>query len=190
MNRPKVILAVDLDGTLIGADLLIQSLKASLSRDPLTPFRAARALLQGGRPALKRVLAATGSPSPAALPYKKAVIEYVREWRSGGGRAVLVTAADHMLAEAVAEHVGLFDEVHGTSAGRNLKGATKARFLVERYGKGGFVYVGDSVADLDVWESACAAVTVDASLRLRRRVEALGRPVEHLASGAPERRGR
>lgn len=183
-------LAVDLDGTLIATDLLLESFRSACRRDVLTPARAGWALLRGGRPGLKRALAASGPLEPAALPYNAAVISYVRKWRQNGGRAALVTAADHGLAESVARHVAIFDEVHGTRPGHNLKGAAKARFLVDRFGDAGFVYVGDSTADLDVWAHARGGVTVGASARLRARVEALGRPVEHLpgarAAGPPK----
>lgn len=59
-------------------------------------------------------------------------------------------------------------------APRNLKGAVKAAFLEERFGAGGFAYMGDAAADLPVWQVAGRAITVNASAALRRRVEALG----------------
>ncbi len=45
--------------------------------------------------------------------------------------------------------------------GVNLKGAAKAAALVERFGEGGFDYVGDTRADLPVWAKAQDAWVVE-----------------------------
>lgn len=180
------VLAVDLDGTLIRTDLLHENFWAAVARDPLVPLRAAVVLASQGRSGLKGWLAGRWAFDPTLIPQTAAVIEAIRLWREQGGRTALVTAADQRLADTIASHIGLFDEVHGTRPGHNLKGAAKARFLVQRYGKGGFAYIGDSVADLRVWPHASLAVTVGASPELRRRVAALGVPVEHLE--APQAR--
>lgn len=177
-----MVLAVDLDGTLIRTDLLHENFWDAVARDPLVPLRAAAVLVSRGRSGLKGWLAGSWVFDPSRIPLTPAVIEAIRSWRAQGGRTALVTAADHRLAETIASHVGLFDEVHGTRPGHNLKGAAKARFLVRRFGQGGFAYIGDSAADLRVWPQASLAVTVGASPRLRRRVEGLGVPVEHLAA--------
>ena len=79
--------------------------------------------------------------------------------------------------------VNLFDEAHGSDGQHNLKGAAKARFLEERYGAGGFAYIGDSAADLPVWDASAKSVSVDASPALQRQVAAQGGDSEHLQSG-------
>ena len=182
------VLAVDLDGTLLRTDLLHESFWAALARHWWAPVAAVQALAGQGRPGLKRRLAELGPVDVARLPYDPEVIARVRRWRAEGGRTVLVTAADTTLAACVAEHLGLFDEVHGSEPGRNLKGPAKAAFLTERFGAQGFVYAGDSTADLPVWEAAAGAITITPSAGLRDRVtaamSATGRPVEHLPAEA------
>jgi 4-hydroxybenzoate polyprenyltransferase len=79
----------------------------------------------------------------------------------------------------------LFDEVHGSKDGRNLKGAEKARFLEDRYGAGGFDYIGDSPADGQVWESARTAITVGAGDRLKRTAAAANANVVHVSPPTP-----
>jgi 4-hydroxybenzoate polyprenyltransferase len=112
----------------------------------------------------------------------------VRAARAAGRRTVLVTAAAQRQAEAVAEATGLFDEVFGSAGGRNLKGEVKAAFLAERYGAGGFDYIGDSRADLPVWAQARRAITVNAGPGLRRAAATANGEVEHL--DPPGTRGR
>ena len=177
-NRP--VLVVDLDGTLLRSDILYETFWSALGRDWRTPFAAAFALA-GGRAALKRRLAAAADIDPALLPYDPAVTAYVAEWRAAGGRTALVTASDAGPAGAIAAHLGLFDEVHGSDGVRNLKGAEKADFLARRFGDGGFAYMGDAPADLPVWRRAARAITVNAPAALRARA---GPAAEHLGTPA------
>ncbi len=94
---------------------------------------------------------------------------------------MLATAADAALARAVADHLGLFDDVLASDGQTNLKGAAKAAALRARF-PGGFVYCGDARPDLDVWRAAEGAVPVNAPRRVRTRIAA---PV--LAEFPPER---
>jgi 4-hydroxybenzoate polyprenyltransferase len=179
------VLVVDLDGTLILSDMLFESFWAGLADDWRTPFASVRALVSG-RAALKRRLARQASVSVESLPFNEDVIARVRDWRASGGRAALVSASDATLVEAVADHLGLFDEVFGSDGEINLKGACKSRFLESRYGARGYAYIGDSAADLPVWRNAARAITANAPTTLRRRVAALGGDHDHI--GAPSRR--
>ena len=90
-------------------------------------------------------------------------MRYLREQKAAGRSLVLVTAAHHSIANAVAVHLsGLFDEVLATTEGRNLKGRVKAQVLTEKFGDGGFTYAGNGAADLAVWRHAGAAIPVGA----------------------------
>jgi 4-hydroxybenzoate polyprenyltransferase len=95
-----------------------------------------------------------------------------------------VTASDQALAEAIADHLGIFNEVHGSDGTLNLKGEKKGKFLEERFGKNGFAYMGDAAADLPVWQRAEKAITVNAPASLRREAERVCETVEHLTTAA------
>lgn len=174
-------LVVDLDGTLIKGDMLHETFWSALSRDWRIPFVALRALGHG-RAALKRRLAEAAEFNAATLPYDQEALRRIRDWRADGGRVALVTASDQRVADAIAEHLGLFDETHGSDGARNLKGEVKAAFLVEAFGEGGFAYMGDTKADLAVWAKAGKAITVNAPSALRREAEAVCADVEHLGA--------
>ena len=122
------VLVVDLDGTLLRSDILYESFWSALGRDWRSPFAALMAL-GSGRATLKKHLANAARVDVTTLPYDPAVIAYVEAWRLGGGRTALVTASDQTIADQVAAHLGLFDEVHGSDGELNLKGSTKAEFL-------------------------------------------------------------
>ena len=152
-------LCVDLDGTLIRSDMLIEGVLASVV-NPLL-YRALLGLRSGNRAAFKRAVAAASEFDPALLPYHNRLLVFLREQKALGRRLVLVTAADETLAHRVAAHLGLFDEVLASDGVRNLKGPHKAEVLIERFGQGGFSYVGDSRADLHVWRAARIGVLVN-----------------------------
>lgn len=166
------VLAVDLDGTLLRSNMLHETFWSAFARDWRTPFLAIMYLFRG-RAALKERLARDTQVDVAHLPYDPDVLEFVRDWRSRGGATALVTATNQRLANAIAAHLGGFDEVHGSDAQRNLKAREKADFLVERYGRGGFSYIGDSKADLPVWREARYALVRHNSSRLRKQASAI-----------------
>ncbi|WP_445679210.1 UbiA family prenyltransferase [Radicibacter daui] len=178
------VLVVDLDGTLIHTDTLVENFWAALATSPSILVTAASALFSGPA-ALKAALADASALDVAVLPYNAAVLEFVTAWRAAGGRTALVTAADRRIAEAVARHVGLFDEVHGSDGEHNLKGEAKAAFLTGRFGLRGFDYIGDAAADLPVWRQARRVIVVAPSERLAARLDAGGQDVVTLANPRP-----
>jgi 4-hydroxybenzoate polyprenyltransferase len=172
-------LAVDLDGTLCRTDTLHEALLMYVSRHPAA-LLSVPGWLTGGRAAFKARLAEVNVVPGDALPLNQTVLDRVRAAQAEGRPVFLISAADQRQAEAVAASLGLFDEVIGTHDGRNLKGQAKADYLTERFGHGGFDYVGDATADLPVWAAARRAITVGAGPRLRHAVEAVNGAVEHL----------
>lgn len=182
-SEPREILVVDLDGTLLRSDMLYESFWSAFGRDWRSPFLSAAALSRG-RASLKRHLATAAFIEASTLPYDRKVIAFIEEWRESGGRTALVTASDQALAQAIADHLGIFDEVHGSDGSLNLKGEKKGNVLEERFGKKGFAYMGDAAADLPAWQRAAKAITVNAPAALRREAERVCETVEHLATEA------
>jgi 4-hydroxybenzoate polyprenyltransferase/phosphoserine phosphatase len=166
---PEPILYVDLDGTLVTTDLLHESFLAALKRSPWIAIQCVGWLLQG-RARLKEELAARAALDVTTLPYRESVLAYLREERARGRHIVLATASWTGLAEAVARHLGLFDEVLATSRECNFKGDAKAKRLLERCGAKGFDYIGDSSADFPIWAQSRHAYVVDVTGRLVGRM--------------------
>lgn len=179
----NTVLVVDLDGTLLKSDLLYESFWSAFGRNWRSPFLSVAALGRG-KAALKTYLRSEADVDATSLPYDEAVIEYVRAHRAQGGRTALVTASNQVFANIIAEHLQMFDEVHGSDAALNLKGPNKASFLLERFGDVGFCYMGDEAADLPVWQVSDKVVTVNAAPSVRQQAELLGKPFEHLATTA------
>jgi 4-hydroxybenzoate polyprenyltransferase/phosphoserine phosphatase len=178
-------LIVDLDGTILRSDMLLETFWSAFSKDLRTPMRAGAALLKG-KAVLKRYLADASSVDVTSLPYDEDVLAYVRNWREGGGKVVLVTATDQKLAQEIASYLGIFDGVHGSDGETNLKSENKAAFIRERYGD--FAYIGDSSADIPVWSAATKAITVNASTTLQQAARQAAPETEHLHSSSPSLR--
>jgi 4-hydroxybenzoate polyprenyltransferase len=114
-----------------------------------------------------------------ALPVREDFTAFLEQEKARGREVHLVTAADQALADRVAARIGVFDSVQGSSGLRNLKGSHKRAFLEQRF-PDGFVYAGDSWADLQVWRSSAAdgLVLVGASSGTARAAARLGKPIE------------
>jgi 4-hydroxybenzoate polyprenyltransferase len=181
MSRPLV---VDLDGTLIRTDMLVESASQFLIQHPFQFFKPLLWLLRG-KTTLKTELAKRVQIEVSALPYNAEVLDWLRAEKQTGRRIVLATASHRMIAEQVAQHLQLFDEVLATEGDTNLKSAAKAQALVDRYGEGAFDYVGNDWPDLQVWAKAHTAHVVDAPAPLLKRVQAQGRVGQVFDSGMP-----
>jgi hypothetical protein len=150
-------------------------------------LKAGAKFITGGRAALKQSLAAGATVDVAHLPYKNVVLDEIRSAKEQGAHVVLATASDRSFAQAVADHLGLFDEVMASDGSVNLKGEAKTAALVDRFGAAGFSYLGDSAADLPVWAASREAISVDAPAALKGRIKAP--EVRHLEGAAREGQG-
>lgn len=170
-------LCVDLDGTLTPIDTLHESLLDLAKQAPGALLQLPR-WIAAGRAPFKREVAARVQLDAASLPYNEKLLDWLREQRDAGRHLVLATAAHRSIAEAVAAHLGIFDEVIATGDGDNLHGDGKRRALVARFGERGYDYVGNEAADLAVWRSARGAVVVgDTRLAARAFAIAAAGPV-------------
>ncbi len=166
-------LVVDLDGTLIKSDLLIESFFGRIGKDPASIFSLLLAL-RHGKARFKSVLAESSDFDPAELPYDEAVLDLIKEARAGGRQVYLASASNAKFVAAVARHLGLFTDYFGSDATTNRSAHAKADLLVEAFGEGGFDYIGNDEADLPVWAAASKRIGVRTSPRLAAKLAVLG----------------
>jgi 4-hydroxybenzoate polyprenyltransferase len=160
-------LCVDLDGTLIRGDILIDSLLRLVRNRPLALLRLPFWLI-GGKQSLKSHVANHAPPPELPPPVNEATLDFLNKEKAKGRKIILATASHENSLGAIR---GLFpfDEILSTNDSTNLKGPNKARLLKERFGENGFDYVGDSTADEAVWRVARKAIVVQRSRRLVKR---------------------
>ncbi|MEL6737269.1 MAG: haloacid dehalogenase-like hydrolase, partial [Pseudomonadota bacterium] len=123
---------------------------------------------------LKAQIAQRVTPDAETLPYNSSVLEEIGNARSQGRPVVLATASPTEWANAVAQHLGLFDSVEASDGQTNLSARTKANKLRGRFGKRGYDYIGNSKADIAVWEDAREALVVPGERAAGRYATASG----------------
>ncbi|HDS1581874.1 TPA: UbiA family prenyltransferase [Stenotrophomonas maltophilia] len=163
MQRTDRALCVDLDGTLLRSDLLYESLLTLLASNPLYVFLLPLWLLRG-KAALKREIASRVTLPVEFLPYDERVLELLKTTEQRP--RVLCSASDSGLVNAIAAHLGVFDEVMASDGQRNLAGHHKADALNARFGAGHYDYMGNASVDLQVWKHAGGAYVVNAGTGL------------------------
>jgi phosphoserine phosphatase len=169
MSQPS--LCVDLDGTLIAIDTLRECLRILVREKPwLSPLLPL--YLLRGRAAFKDRLAQLVELEPGRLPYRQQVVEFLQEEQARGRRLILATAAHRRIAEAVARHLGIFDAVIASDREYNQKGVFKLAAIRDVARSDVFDYMGDSIADLPIFQAARVAILVHPSKRLLRRARA------------------
>ncbi len=172
-------LCVDLDGTLVKSDTLVDGLCVLARTSPATLLRLP-IWLMGGKAALKREVTARAPLDPAYLPYNDALVLYLREQAATGRPLYLSTGADHALADRVAKHLGIFEEVFSSDGCTNLTGARKLQLLETRFGRGGFAYVGNSHADLPLLRVSAGAMLANPAPGLQSTLRRRKIPVENV----------
>lgn len=183
-------LVVDLDGTLVSSDLLIETAFAELGRRPRSLLDIIAALSRG-KAALKHRLAEPADFDPSLLPYDPEVLALIRQATAEGRPVYLASASNRRLVEKVADHLGLFAGWFASDETTNLAGALKAKQLVEAFGERGFDYVGNDAADLPIWEVAARAIAIRTPARVKRRLSKSAYDVDHLpATGRAGEPGR
>jgi len=164
-------LCVDLDGTIVRSDTLLEGIFAlPLNSRLLWCFSG----LFSSRAVFKKRIAESCNLNPALLPYNQELLAYLQQQKAAGRSLILVTAADITTARLVAGHLEIFDEVIASDGAENVKGRTKAAILTSRFGEKGFVYAGNSRADLPVWRAANSAVIVNASRNVAGAARRIG----------------
>src|SRR6185312_781091 len=162
-------LCVDLDGTLIRTDLLLESAVSLLKQNPLYLFAYPLWLLRG-RANLKHEIATRVHLDATTLPYDGRLLDALRTEHTHRP-VILCTASNQVFAKRVAQHLGTFSAVMATDGTRNLSGSTKAAALVDRFGESGFDYAGNEGRDIAIWRHARNAWVVNGSADLADRAD-------------------
>jgi 4-hydroxybenzoate polyprenyltransferase len=181
LSKPLV---VDLDGTLLRSDVLIESGFAYLKSAPYRFYKPLVWLMRGGKPGLKTHLADETDIDVASLPYDRTVLDWLSAERAAGRSLVLATACSERYARAISDHLGLFDRTFASDEATNLAAARKRDQLVAEYGEKGFDYVGNSRDDVPVWRSAERAYVVNPDTGVERAARRIGN-VERVIDSRP-----
>lgn len=171
-------LCVDLDGTLVKSDTLIDSLLVLLRTRPLQTLRLPGMVLKG-KAAFKAFVTSSVALDVVHLPYNRTLLQYLHAERARGREIYLATGADERLARRVADHLGIFTDVLGSDGATNLTGNKKLNGLKARLDSSAFDYVGNDTPDLPLLAQATEAMVANPSPGLRRGMKSRGiQPVQ------------
>lgn len=158
----KQVIAVDLDGTVTWTDTLHESVLVLVRNKPFILFMIPFWFIKGIAH-VKSKVSEHCMLDVTTIPYNLILIDWLKEQKSKGKKIVLCTAANERVAQAIAKHLNLFDDVIASDANTNLKSVKKRKLLEERFGNKGYDYAGNSSADIKVWAGASHAIIVNAS---------------------------
>jgi 4-hydroxybenzoate polyprenyltransferase/phosphoserine phosphatase len=145
-NVADVPLCVDLDGTLVKSDTLVDTVLVLARQDPVTVLRFP-GWVMAGKAAFKRRVSSLAAIDVERLPYNRPLLEYLREEHAKGRKIWLATGADTLLAERVATHLRIFAGVLASDGAVNLTGKNKLAAFQDRFPQG-FCYIGNAAPDL------------------------------------------
>jgi len=157
-------LIVDLEGSLVRCDLESEAALLAVRTDWSRLWSILRWLATGNF-RIKRQLARLSRIDASGLPYRREVLELLEAEKAQGRRLVLVTGGSRNTAEAVADHLGLFDAVLVAEPSSTTK-ADKLQ-AIEQFCRGcdasDFAYLGNARTDSAVWDRARERISVSAA---------------------------
>lgn len=161
---------VDLDGTLIKSDLLLESILLLIKRNPLSAFMVPLWLLKG-RANLKHQLAKRVDIPYQLLPQNPEFHTYIKQQDEAGRDIVLISASNQQQVREISDHWGVFIDAVGSDEQVNLKAETKLLRIMELNQQSEFSYAGNSSADIPIWQEADEVVMVNCAESLARKLK-------------------
>jgi 4-hydroxybenzoate polyprenyltransferase/phosphoserine phosphatase len=168
---------VDLDGSLLHTDLLIESFFQLVKERPgLVPSFLTH--LMKSKSEMKSWVADKTTLEIKTLPFREDLLVFLREEKRKGTKIILATASHEKWAEKVALHLDLFDHVIATSKSCNMKGAAKSEAIVSYCSQEGisdWTYVGDSRSDFPIWHASNSCILAGGTNKIESKLVASGK---------------
>jgi 4-hydroxybenzoate polyprenyltransferase len=160
-------LCVDLDGTLVKNDTLVDGLLVMVRTHSRAVWQIPGWIFRG-KAHLKQEVGERVQLDVAHLPYNRPLLTYLEQQKALGRTLYLATGADRHLAERIARHLGLFSGVLASDGEVNLTANHKLEALQSRFGDTGFDYIGNARPDLPLLRSAQTPMIANPDGALRR----------------------
>jgi len=143
-------LCVELDGALSPVYAFQESVISLLRHAPGWLLSPSTWRAQTNTVNRQRILA-KASIDATIWPLNDELLAWLRAEKAAGRQLILLAEAPAAATTALATKLDLFDEVMVSDAHGSLSSENKADTLVERFGQGGFDYVGNGRTSARVW---------------------------------------
>jgi 4-hydroxybenzoate polyprenyltransferase len=151
---------VDLDGTLVKSDTLVDSLLVMVRTHPLDLLKVPGWIAQG-KAKLKAEVTRRVTLNVAHLPYNKPLMAFLEQQHGRGRKLYLATGADTTLAVRIAQHTNLFEGVLASDGKTNLTGTNKLDSFERHFPEQGFDYIGNARPDVPLLAAAKQAMVAN-----------------------------
>lgn len=177
-------ICVDLDGTLVKSDTLLDTVLVLARQRPVTLLSFPKWTAEG-KAAFKKTVSSLAQIDVTALPYNQPLLEYLRQQHAEGRELYLATGADTLLAERVASHLGIFRGVLASDGSTNLTGHNKLAALRQRFPQG-FCYIGNARPDVPLLTCCMQPMVANPDPGLRAGMRSAGiSPVRSFQDASP-----
>ena len=170
--RPGLALCVDLDGTLVKSDTLVDSVLVMARQHPAKLVKIPGWIAKG-KASFKREVTGAVTLDVEHLPYNRPLVEFLRQQHGEGRKIYLATAADRALAERVAAYLGIFSGVLASDGAENLVAGHKLAAMHAQFGED-FCYIGNAKPDAEILAVCEAPMTANADGPLRAAMKRAG----------------
>lgn len=175
----KTPLVLDVDGTLLKTDMLLESFWRALGQAPIACLKHCFTHLNN-RAKLKEGLAELAQLRTDLLPVNDEILECANAARAEGRKLVLASGSDQSLVQGLSEDLKLDAEVYASDGENNLTGRRKADKLVAEFGKAQFEYAGNSHVDKPIWDVSDRAIIVGRHPSIAKDLEKNGVQVKSI----------
>ncbi|MAH99258.1 MAG: hypothetical protein CMA12_07985 [Euryarchaeota archaeon] len=167
-NGQKKYLVVDLDNSLLKIDLFKEVFGKSLLTQPLA-FIKTLLLLFKSKALAKTYISNNVNIDSVILPFENRIIEIISNYKKKNYDVTLATGASHNYANAISNHIKLFDRVIATNKEINNIGENKLQAIKNEIGDN-FIYIGDSSEDIPIWSHCKKAIIVGHKPRIKKEL--------------------
>lgn len=163
MNKEYIF--VDLDGTFIKTDMLVESFLNVFKSNPFILFSCLVWLMQG-KAKLKHELALRSQLKVENLPLNTELYKYLEEEKSAGKEIWLATASNENIAKDIVANFDIFTHYLASDENTNLKGKNKALKISQM--DDSFTYCGNDIEDFDVFQQASTSILVNPTKKAQK----------------------
>jgi 4-hydroxybenzoate polyprenyltransferase len=155
---------VELNGTLLATNTLWESALQLVRQKPVSLLMLPFWLFRGKAWFWHR-MSQSVALEPSLLPFRPNVLAYLQSQKAAGRHLFLVTRSSRQTANAVVDHLGLFEGVVVGEGKQKLMAKGKLEAIRSHCKNARFEYVGQGRADVPVIEAASVVTLVNPSWR-------------------------